>query len=636
VISLRRLAIPLAALVLVSSTTVAAAETQESPKVVASCDQKVEPGHFTCFAQRRADLGYRTRATGTPLGYGPDDLQAAYRLPSKSAGQGQRVYIVDAYDSPTAESDLAVYRAQYGLPPCTTANGCFQKLNQDGLPSPLPAPSKSWQGEIALDVDMVSAVCPQCGITLIEANSPTNDLLTAVRTADRLGAKFVSMSWGGQEPTDMVEAEKFFNPRGVVYAASTGDYDYEAGISYPASSAATTAVGGTTLTKDDTARGWSETVWNSFPGYGTGSGCSSLVAKPSWQSVIPDSTCAQRAVSDVSAVADPYSGVAVYETSAGSGWAVYGGTSAAAPIVAAAYALAGDPAPDSQPGSYPYSHTGDLNDITEGNNGECNPAPLCTAQAGWDGPTGLGTPNGLGALKSPTTANRITVSAPAQQFSAVGDAVSLRVQATDSKPLPVRFAATDLPAGLQLDESTGLIHGRPTQPGTHSVTVTATDSTKARSNTLISWVVSTRKGSRGVVNGDFEAGTGGWTQSPGVIRDDGQYGNGGLSYAWLGGYGSTHTDSLSQRIMIPSNGRPTLRFALRVNGDDTANQDALHLTVDGRTVRTFTAAQSGPTYVDQSVDLTPYRGRTVAVAWTSTEDDATPTTFLLDDIAVSG
>lgn len=635
-ISLRRLAIPLA-LVLVGSTTVAAAaDTQESPKVVASCDQKVEPGYFTCFAQRRADLGYRSRAAGAPIGYGPDDLQAAYRLPSESAGQGQRVYIVDAYDSPTAEADLAVYRAQYGLPPCTTDNGCFQKLNQDGLPSPLPAPSRSWAGEISLDLDMVSAVCPNCGITLIEANSPSDDLLAAVRTADRLGAKFVSMSWGGPEPTDVAEFEKFFNPRGVVYAASTGDSDYEAGISYPASSAATTAVGGTTLTKDDTARGWSETVWNSFPGFGAGSGCSSQVTKPSWQSVIPDATCPKRAVADVSAVADPDSGVAVYQTSGGSGWAVYGGTSAAAPIVAAAYALAGDPAPDSHPGSYPYGRTDSLNDVTEGNNGECNPAPLCTAQAGWDGPTGLGTPNGLSALTSPTPANRITVTAPAHQFNAVGDVVSLRVQATDSEPRDVRFAATDLPAGLQLDASTGLIHGRPTQPGTHSVTLTATDSTKARGNTVISWVVSTRKGSRSAVNGDFEAGTGGWTQSAGVIRDDGQYSNDGLGYAWLGGYGSTHTDSLSQRITIPFTGRPSLRFALRVNGDDTANQDALQLTVDGRTVRTFTAAQSGPTYVDQSVDLTPYRGRTVTLAWTSTEDDATPTTFLLDDIAVSG
>jgi hypothetical protein len=638
VISLRRLAIPLALVLVGATTTVAAADVQESPKVVASCDQKVEPGHFTCFAQRRADLGFRTRVAGAPAGYGPADLQAAYKLPSASSGQGQRVYIVDAYDDPTAEADLAVYRQQFGLPPCTTANGCFQKLNQDGLPSPLPGPSRSWSGEISLDLDSVSAVCPHCGITLIEADSASTDLLAATKTADRLGAKFVSLSWGGPESADLAELDStYFNPRGVVYAASTGDSDYDAGVSYPASSEATTAVGGTTLTRDDSARGWTETVWNSFPGNGTGSGCSSLMAKPSWQSVIPAAVCPQRAVADVSAVADPATGVAVYQTTGGAGWAVYGGTSAAAPIVAATYALAGDPDPASRPASYPYGVTGNLNDVVQGNNGECTPAPLCTAQAGWDGPTGLGTPNGTQALKSPTTANRITVDAPAQQSSAVGDVVVLRARATDSGRLPVRFTATDLPTGLRLDGSTGIIYGRPTQPGTHSVTVTATDSTKARGNTVISWVVSTRKGARGVVNGDFESGTGGWTQTADVIRADGQYSHDGLGYAWLGGTGTTHTDSLSQRVSVPSGGHPGLRFALRIASEDTsaANHDVLQLTVDGHPVRTYTAAQSRSSYGDQVVDLTPYRGRTVTLAWTSTEDDVTPTTFLLDDISVA-
>ncbi|WP_406047445.1 putative Ig domain-containing protein [Kribbella sp. NBC_00889] len=611
-------------------------DVQEMPKVEASCDQKVAPGTFRCFAQRRTDLGFRSRSvTETPAGYSPADLAAAYRLPS-SAGSGQRVYIVDAYDSPTAESDLAVYRRQYGLPPCTTANGCFQKLNQDGRPSPLPAPSRSWAGEISLDLDMVSAVCPQCGITLIEANSPTEDMLTAVKAAGDLGAKFVSLSWGGSEMGNLVDLDrKYFLPRGVVYAASTGDYDYDAGTSYPASSAATTAVGGTTLTKDDSARGWTETVWNSFPGFGTGSGCSAEVAKPSWQSVIPAAVCPKRAVADVSAVADPATGVAVYQTTGGEGWAVYGGTSAAAPIIAAMYALAGDPAPSSYPASYPYGRTGSLNDVVQGNNGECTPAPLCTAQAGWDGPTGLGTPIGTQALTSPTKSNRITVNAPTQQFSAVGDLVLLPVRASDPGHRLVRFSSTDLPAGLRLDATTGIIYGRPTQPQTHSVTVTATDSTGARGNTVINWVVSTRDGSRGVANGDFTAGTGGWSQTADVIRADGQYADAGLGYAWLGGYGTTHTDSLSQRITVPIIGRPSLRFALRVDSDDTSNHDVLRLTVDGHPVCTYTAAQSGPKYVGKSVDLTPYRGRTVTLQWTSTEDDAKATSFLVDGVSVS-
>ncbi|GAA0929061.1 hypothetical protein GCM10009554_11130 [Kribbella koreensis] len=630
--ALRRLAIPLALLMVGGTSMVASAEVAESPKVVASCDQKVEPGYFTCFAQRRADLGFRARAAGAPQGYGPADLASAYKLPSATAGKGQRVYIVDAYDDPTAESDLAVYRKQFGLPACTTDNGCFQKLNQNGETSPLPAPSSSWSGEISLDLDMVSAVCPNCGITLIEADSPSNDLLAAVKTAEKLGAKFVSLSWGGPESGNLPELDKqYFNTNGIVYAASTGDYDYEAGTSYPASSAATTAIGGTTLTKTDSGRGWSETVWNNEPGHGTGSGCSAEITKPTWQAVIPAATCPKRAIADVSAVADPATGVAVYQTTGGNGWAVYGGTSAAAPIIAATYALAGDPFPTSQPASYPYAGTANLNDVVEGNNGECKPAPLCTAQPGWDGPTGLGTPNGLASLTSPTKANRITVTTPTQQFSSVGTPVVLHVRATDSGGRPVRLTATDLPDGLRLNAITGLIYGVPSKPGTHSTTVTATDSTGARGNTVISWVVSTHKGA--VVNGDFEAGTGGWTQSADVIRSDGQYSNAGLGYAMLGGYGAVQSDMLSQQVAVPTTSRPQLRFAARITGGDKA--DSLKLTINGKTARTLTGAQSTSRYVTQSLDLTPYRGRTVTLSWTSTENDTTPTSFLLDDIAIT-
>jgi hypothetical protein len=626
---IRRLTIPLALLLVGGTSMAASADVKEPPKVVASCDQKVEPGFFTCFAQRRADLGFRSRALGVPEGFGPADLASAYKLPTATAGKGQRVYIVDAYDDPTAEADLAVYRKQFGLKACTTANGCFQKLNQHGKPNPLPAPSSSWSGEISLDLDMVSAICPNCGITLIESDSPSDDLLAAVKTAERLGAKFVSMSWGGPESGNLAQLDKqYFNPRGIVYAASTGDYDYDAGVSYPASSTATTAIGGTSLVKGGSGRGWSETVWNNEPGHGTGSGCSAEITKPAWQSVIPTTVCPKRAIADISAVADPATGVAVYQTTGGNGWAVYGGTSAAAPIVAATYALAGDPSPTSHPASYPYGRTANLNDVVQGNNGECTPAPLCTAQPGWDGPTGLGTPNGLRALTSPTKANQITVSAPAQQFSAVGDIVLQRVHATDSGHRLVHFAATDLPAGLRIDAATGVIFGRPTRPATHSTTVTATDSTGARANTVINWIVSSHKNA--VANGDFESGIGGWTQTSDVIRDDGQYSNHGLGYAWLGGEDSASTDSLSQQVNVPFFGHPALRFGVRINGAQAT--DVLKVTADGKTVLTLTGAQTSPRYVAQSLDLTPYRGRSITLAWTSTTE--TPTTFLLDDISI--
>jgi hypothetical protein len=272
-----------------------------------------------------------------------------------------------------------------------------------------------------------------------------------------------------------------------------------------------------------------------------------------------------------------------------------------------------------------------LNDVVEGNNGECKPSPLCTAQPGWDGPTGLGTPIGTLALTSPARSNRLTVNAPAQQFSAVGNPVVLHVRATDSARSPVRLTATDLPDGLRLNAVTGLIYGVPSKPGTHSTTVTATDSSGARANAVISWVVSTRRGA--VVNGDFEAGTGGWTQSADVIREDGQYSNDGLGYAMLGGYGTVQSDSVSQRVAVPGTGRPQLHFAVRVSGGDKA--DALEVSVDGKAVRTLTGAQSGSRYVAQSVDLTGYRGRTVTLAWTSSENDGAATSFLLDDIAIT-
>ena len=151
------------------------------------------PGH----RDRRPAAGFA--ALAGPAGFHPTDLSAAYGLPSATGGAGQTVYIVDAYHYPNAEADLAIYRAQFGLPACTTANGCFRQVNQDGLTAPLPASNSGWAGEMALDLDMVSAICPDCHITLIEANDAGTNMLTAVGRANTMGAKFVSMSWGGTE-----------------------------------------------------------------------------------------------------------------------------------------------------------------------------------------------------------------------------------------------------------------------------------------------------------------------------------------------------------------------------------------------------------------------------------------------------
>src|ERR687887_244969 len=247
-------------------------------------------GHARCFSLVKGN------AASGPSGYGPADLQSAYKLPSSTAGSGQTVAIVDAFDDPTAESDLAQYRSFYGLPPCTTANGCSRKVNQTGGTLPMPAPSPDWALEISLDLDMVSAVCPNCHILLVEANTNlSSDLYVAEDTAARLGANAISNSWGGAEYSGQTADDAHFNHPGAAITASSGDSGY--GVSYPAASRFLTAVGGTSLTRNSSTRGWTETAWS-----GAGSGCSRYDAKPSWQT---DTGCSRRTVADVSAGAPP-------------------------------------------------------------------------------------------------------------------------------------------------------------------------------------------------------------------------------------------------------------------------------------------------------------------------------------------
>jgi subtilase family serine protease len=325
-----------------------------------------------------------TNASSSPSGYNPLDLQSAYNLPSATAGNGQTVAIVDAYDDPHAESDLGVYRSQFGLPACTTANGCFRKINQNGG-TKYPRGNIGWAEEISLDLDMVSAICPNCHILLVEANSNRfSDLATAVDQAAQQGANEISNSYGGSEYSNEVNDQSHYNHPGIAVTASSGDSGY--GVQFPAASQYVTAVGGTTLTRISNARGWIETAWS-----GAGSGCSAYISKPSWQT---DSGCSKRTVADVSADADPNTGVSVYDTYHEPGWLVFGGTSVASPIIASVYALAGNAGTGTVTyGSYPYGHTSGLYDVTSGSNGSCGGSYLCTAEPGYDGPTGLGTPD---------------------------------------------------------------------------------------------------------------------------------------------------------------------------------------------------------------------------------------------------
>jgi subtilase family serine protease len=321
----------------------------------------------------------------SPYGYGPSSLRSAYKVTSLGSGS-TTIAIVDAYGYPNAERDLGIYRTQFGLPACTSANGCFRKVNESGGTS-YPYTDTGWDQEQALDLDMVSAMCPNCHILLVQASSASyGDLATAVNTAARLGAHAISNSYGGGESGSNY-FESAYNHPGVAVTASSGDDGY--GVEFPASSPHVIAAGGTSLYQASNSRGWSETVWS-----GAGSGCSTVYAKPTWQK---DALCLRRTVTDVSAVADPSTGVAVYGPtgSYASGWMVFGGTSVAAPLIAGVYGANGGAV---SYGSNPYGNVAALFDVTSGNNGYCGGSYLCTGTTGYDGPSGLGTPNGTTAF----------------------------------------------------------------------------------------------------------------------------------------------------------------------------------------------------------------------------------------------
>jgi hypothetical protein len=350
------------------------------------CAKTNKPGYGRCMAKVRTKAdGVTPFVSATVAGFVPTDLQSAYDI-DPTLGTGITVGIVDAFDDPNAEADLAVYRSQFGLPACTTANGCFTKVAQDGS-SDLPTSDPDWASEISLDLDMVSAACPNCKIVLVEATDQTiPDFAAAEATAVSLGAAVVSNSWG--LPEDPSYSDAAYDTPGVAAFASAGDSGYE--VQFPAASPYVHSVGGTSLVQSTTTtRGWVETVWGSTDNSegGTGSGCSASFPKPSWQT---DTGCSFRTVADISAVADPNTGVAVYDSFDGEGgWQVFGGTSAASPLTASIYAMTGH---GSDNGSYAYANTGDFNDVTSGSNGSCG-SYLCNAQAGYDGPTGVGTPN---------------------------------------------------------------------------------------------------------------------------------------------------------------------------------------------------------------------------------------------------
>jgi subtilase family serine protease len=428
-------------------------------------------------------------ASGDPLAgsappataLGPAQLNGAYGLPgSPPDGSTPTVAIVDAYDDPNIEADLGTFDTQFGLPACTSSSGCLMRVNQSGGTSSYPAKNAGWDLEIALDVETVHSICQTCKILLVEAttNSTTN-LGIAENEAAALGATAISNSWGAGESSAQTSWDtSYFKHPGVAITASTGDSGY--GVEWPASSPYVTAVGGTTLTVGSGNSYGGETAWADG-----GSGCSSVESRPIWQANL--GSCANRSVADVAADADPNTGLAVYDSvpySGSSGWFQVGGTSLSSPIIASIYALA-DKTSTITDGSTPYAYLGtsSLHDVTTGNNGTCAPSYLCTAGIGYDGPTGAGTPKGIGAFSPgavppPTPDFSLAVSGQSGSLVAgTGGSATYTVAITDQNGFssPVSLSTGSLPTGVTASFSPN--------PGSTTSTLTLTAGANASAGT---------------------------------------------------------------------------------------------------------------------------------------------------------
>jgi hypothetical protein len=442
-------------------------------------------GHRQCMALGRVTVAAGTvgakpfvqddgaSESGPAGGLTPAQLASAYEYDPAEGGAGQTVALIDAFDDPSIEADLATFDSHYGLASCTTANGCFEKVGQTGSTTTLPKADKTgWSVEITLDVETAHAVCGKCKILLVEANSESDaNLATAVKEAIALGATEVSNSYGGSEETG---EEAAYNYPGVVITASAGDDGYDDWDEVnkkkppvlperpesPASLPTVVAVGGTSLHLNENGTRSSETVWNhdgpadevgrkdKSPEGASGGGCSTLFTAEPWQQNVPGwgaSGCGtKRLDNDIAAVADPYTGFDIYdsyncgtsceEDGGGEGWETWGGTSLASPIIAALYGLAGGSGGVSYPAATLYSHLGPASffDVTEGGSGycdgvseptcgapnskykervDCEGTTACDAASGFDGPSGVGTPRGLYGFRSNATAQLTQTSA---------------------------------------------------------------------------------------------------------------------------------------------------------------------------------------------------------------------------------
>lgn len=341
---------------------------------------------------RRATEGEEASGAATTTVYYemPSTIRSVYKLPL--SGGGGVIAIVDAYDDPTAESDLDVFSSTLGLPACTSASGCFKKVYASGTK---PAVSCGWAQEEALDIEWAHALSPNARIVLVEAasNSGTDlfhavDVANGIVSARSAGFGEVAMSWGMSEFRGEASYDSHFQTTGIVYVASSGDVG--GARNYPAVSPCVIAAGGTTIHRDSTGHFLNETAWS-----GSGGGPSLYEPRPSFQNVIVTTVGQQRGAPDVSFDADPHSGVVVYDTTpcgGMSGWLIVGGTSVSSPAIAGIVNLAGHfyhSTAIELSTMYSNLSTPNFRDIVSGTAG------AFSAKPGWDFATGIGTSMGV-------------------------------------------------------------------------------------------------------------------------------------------------------------------------------------------------------------------------------------------------
>ncbi|MBA8930353.1 kumamolisin [Kutzneria viridogrisea] len=602
--------------------------------------------------------------SGPAGGYTAQELRTGYGVDKLTGagidGKGQSIAMLEF--SHFSQSNISKYDQQYGTgsptPTVVKVSGGDNDTAGDGV------------GEVELDIEVAHAIAPKADVAVYEAPNSDQGEIDMWNKFVSDNVSVVSSSWGLCELDDtpatedaVDKAAKQGAAQGQTFLSAAGDsgaYDcyHHSGtqspnasklaVDFPGSDPYVTSVGGTTLNEGSGGSYSSETVWNEGSSkWSGGGGVSSKFARPSWQTGSGVDTSALRQVPDVSANAQNYS---IYT---GGSWANYGGTSAATPLWASFLtlvnqkALAAGKSKVGQVNATLYqlgsgsSYSSLFHDITSGDNLYYKAAANFDKASGWGSPIADPLATALSGGTTPPTGGP-SVTSPGNQTNLVGDTVSVTVKATGGTS-PYTWSASGLPAGLSIASGTGVISGKPTNAGSSNVTVTATDAAGKASSASFTWTVSTTGGAcsgQKLGNPGFESGTSPWTASNGVVSNAsaGQPAHSGSYVAWLNGYGSTHSDSLSQSVSIPAGCHASLSFWLHIDTDETTSStayDKLTVKAGSTTLATYSNLNAASGYVQKTFDLSALAGQTATISFSGTEDASAQTSFVLDDTAVT-